>query len=587
MISQEHNENYGYRVTLITCVLIHFSITATNNWIHNTMSRYGVMIWNIAQGIGFLLYPILGWIADVCITRYQMMKCALIFVLVSSVVMLAGAILSLIKPEAIFDTERLVSLLFFVTSLTGSIAGMGMYEANAIQFGMDQMLEASSKELGSFIHWYYWSLNLGPLVIFYILSAVLIYIRDCTIIFDPVRKYQNNVIFDELLLLPSVFQVLLMIIGLIGTQKLQKHLNIDKTRKNSAKTIVAVLKYTWKHKYPVNRSAFTFWENDYPSRIDLDKHKYGGPFTNEQVEDVKTFLRLVVLIISLFGIHLSGDGYSIANYLMDNLGCPTFWSMLLLVMNPEHLTLLVILIGIPVYQLLVRTSYFDRYIPTLLNRIIIGLIVFLMAEACHPFLSLLLTGFIGTISECNIDALYRFTVTNDSSTATLCMLANAKVMINGTCGDVCPSVPTHDNLFLMLIFPQLLHGLAYLLVFMTVLEFICAQAPYTMKGLLIGIWYSTFSVKYLVVNITEKYTAEQTTWNIYHGVKGFSIFLSIVSFSLVCKFYRYRERDEIVNEQSIIEEQYERELLQNSDEEDDDSEENDDELLTRLFHYNR
>ena len=105
-------ENYGYRVTLITCVLIHFSITATNDWIHNTMSRYGVMIWNIAQGIAFLMYPILGWIADVFTTRYQMMKCALIFVLVSSVLMLAGAILSLIKPEAMFDTEQLVSLLF-------------------------------------------------------------------------------------------------------------------------------------------------------------------------------------------------------------------------------------------------------------------------------------------------------------------------------------------------------------------------------------------------------------------------------------------------------------------------------------------
>ena len=77
-----------------------------------------------------------------------------------------------------------------------------MYEANAIQFGMDQMLEASSKELSSFIHWYYWSLNLGPLVIFYILSAVLIYIyiRDCTIILDPVCTYQNNIIFGELLL---------------------------------------------------------------------------------------------------------------------------------------------------------------------------------------------------------------------------------------------------------------------------------------------------------------------------------------------------------------------------------------------------
>ena len=32
----------------------------------------------------------------------------------------------------------------------------------------------------------------------------------------------------------------------------------------------------------------------------------------------------------------------------------------------------------------------------------------------------------------------------------------------------------------------------------------------------------------------------------------------------MCKYYRYRERNEVVNEQAIIEEQFERELLNNS-----------------------
>ena len=137
----------------------------------------------------------------------------------------------------------------------------------------------------------------------------------------------------------------------------------------------------------------------------------------------------------------------------------------------------------------------------------------------------------------------------------------------------CPEDPTHDNLFILLIIPQILHGLAYLLVFMTVLEFICAQAPYTMKGLLIGIWYANLSIKYLVVNILDEYMVETTTWNIYHGVKGLGIFLSIASFFWVYKFYCYRERDEIVNEQAIIEEQYERELLLNRDDENDSDDE--------------
>ena len=52
-------------------------------------------------------------------------------------------------------------------------------------------------------------------------------------------------------------------------------------------------------------------------------------------------------------------------------------------------------------------------------------------------------------------------------------------------------------------FPQLLNGLSSLLVSMTVFEFVCAQAPRTTQGLLIGLWYATFSIRYLVVGILD------------------------------------------------------------------------------------
>ena len=42
----------------------------------------------------------------------------------------------------------------------------------------------------------------------------------------------------------------------------------------------------------------TFWEIEIPSRISLGK-KYGGPFTNEEIEDVKTFPQLLKLLFSL------------------------------------------------------------------------------------------------------------------------------------------------------------------------------------------------------------------------------------------------------------------------------------------------
>ena len=46
------------------------------------------------------------------------------------------------------------------------------------------------------------------------------------------------------------------------------------------------------------KSAFTYCEDDLPSRTDFGKTKYGGPFTTEQMEDVKTFLRLLPFILA-------------------------------------------------------------------------------------------------------------------------------------------------------------------------------------------------------------------------------------------------------------------------------------------------
>ena len=138
-------------------------------------------------------------------------------------------------------------------------------------------------------------------------------------------------------------------------------------------------------------------------------------------------------------------------------------------------------------------------------------------------------------------------------------------MKNSSCEHFCSDPPVSDATFYILIFPLLLYGISYLLVFMTVLEFICAQSPNTLKGLLIGIWYSTSSVKYMVIGVLDTHPLflESSPWSIYHGIKGFGIFVSILSFSIIYKSYRYRERNEIVNEQAIIEEQYERELLNN------------------------
>ena len=74
---------------------------------------------------------------------------------------------------------------------------------------------------------------------------------------------------------------------------------LDRTHKvtNSIKLSIQVLNYTRKHSYPERRSAFTYIDEEQPTRMDYGKEKFGGPFTEEEVEDVKTGLRLLPLVI--------------------------------------------------------------------------------------------------------------------------------------------------------------------------------------------------------------------------------------------------------------------------------------------------
>ena len=132
-----------------------------------------------------------------------------------------------------------------------------------------------------------------------------------------------------------------------------------------------------------------------------------------------------------------------------------------------------------------------------------------------------------------------------------------------TCVEIRTNITNNDhidNTYLWFIIPQLLNGLSSLLVSMTVFEFICAQAPLTTQGLLIGLWYATFSIRYLVLGVLDNLVIERRSWLISEGVKGFLILVSLVLISCVSRHYRYRKRDEIVNVQTMIEAVYERRL---------------------------
>ena len=159
------------------------------------------------------------------------------------------------------------------------------------------------------------------------------------------------------------------IVGLCLLVCYKKHLNIDQIGSSPWTLVYQVLKYAWQHKCPERRSAFTYWEEDIPPRIDLGKSKYGGPFTTEEVEDTKTFLSILLLLFPLLGSQLSGSGYSVVNQLVK-LHCPPYW--MTMIGDPMTLSVLVVVIGIPVYQC-VLLPRIHKYLPNMLKRMGFGL----------------------------------------------------------------------------------------------------------------------------------------------------------------------------------------------------------------------
>ena len=275
--------------------------------------------------------------------------------------------------------------------------------------------------------------------------------------------------------------------------------------------------------------------------------------TMRRVEDTKTFFRIVLLLVSLFGFHLSGQGYSLLDQLFRHQ-CPS--SELIFTIDTNTFTSLTIIVGIPIYRF-VFVRYFSKYLPNMLKRMGLGLLCCFIKELVNITIHATMTGGKACLHDIEPVPIDR------------CYLQVSKIIINDTCFNF--SAMAHGNHetckvnnlpFFLVIIPSVLQGLSLLLVFMTALEFICAQAPLRLKGLLIGLWYAALAVTYLVVEIPETLISDPITWEVFHEVKAFLIFLSLMLYLCVSKWYCYRQRDEVVNERLLVEEIYERQLAQ-------------------------
>ena len=456
--------------------------------------------------VTLLLYPVAGLLAETLFTRYKVMMIGTVI----AVIGLALVLLSTISGTALIYKGHnfIANPSIYIPIIPGFIIyhfGLGLFEANAIQFGTDQLQFARNEELSNFVHWYFWTLYAVQTT----LSSFLLLLTFL---------YYNHKFIVWIWVLVSVIALACSLLIVVIICCCRHHLfNEPVGHTNPVKQIFQVLNYSAQHKQPLRRSAFTYGELP-PSRLDLGKEKYGGPFTTEQVENVKSFGRIFLIMLTLFGLLLlQGSGGQSGNiYLNYYYRNGTEWFSSLEIGTSLSLMYYVIIIGIPAYMCLLRPCL-HNHLPNLLRKKM-GIGLFMITVAF-------------TLTTIYIALMYISYTYND----VLCFSNETFVSI------LRDPFGLHRYEIFLLITSQFISGLSYLLVFLTILEFILAQAPRSMQGLLIGLWYAYQSLA-VVVRLVSVLTLQDVHCHYWpYIVMTVLAIVSLLLYLLVSRWYKYRQ----------------------------------------------
>ena len=264
-----------------------------------------IWVFTLLEGTaGRVVYPVAGVIADTYLGRYQVIHIGL------WLLWIGFAILALCQSLVnLFSTSIVIGFILPIISAVVISIGAGSVEVNAVSFGVDQLAQgAPSEELSSYFFWYYVMRNAGYFAA--ILSSFMLQASFGVDVSDKVSPEDYNLSSTQ-----SVLAVASVTLALLLHYCLQKWYFKDRSRENPLRSILNVLYFsaTVKRGPPVYRRAFRRGEEKKP-RIELAKKDYDGIFPSAEVEDVKTFCRILFLLITLAGYFLTFTAVSVLSY---------------------------------------------------------------------------------------------------------------------------------------------------------------------------------------------------------------------------------------------------------------------------------
>ena len=255
-----------------------------------------------------------------------------------------------------------------------------------------------------------------------------------------------------------------------------------------------------------------------PSRIDLSKSKYGGPFTTEQVENVKTILRLIAISSPLFFVVLPSNFKSYRPILFgDSIRKSVVYSFTIKMLYCSTTYAIVTTLA---FEFLIYPLAKNKF-PSILRRIAaVPLIYSIVSFVC---LILELTNYL--------------TDFNEGATKWVVYILHYSI-----------------------------NGILFQMLSTSLLELMCAQSPYDLRCLLASFIFPIVILSYIV----DQEVSDVLKWNVClvqpwcplvsFSVKTLICFIGFVLFCVAARWYKMRVRDEDYSPQRVVEEVYDRYL---------------------------
>ena len=209
-------------------------------------------------------------------------------------------------------------------------------------------------------------------------------------------------------------------------------------------------------------------------------------------------------------------------------------------------------IFIPLYMY-IQFSFLQRcIISKMFSRLCIGIILWIF----------------GILSMLAIDLAGHLHSVNDQGTGSHCMFTYTR---NNSAHVL--RYPVLEMHWSVLIPPNILLGIGKPIVIATIFEFISAQSPHTMKGLLIGVFFAIRGIFQLISSIMLFPFSSDSIWReglmhtnpaVTNCCFGYLLFTSAIAviglilFSVVAKRYKYRERDDRPYDYTMVEDVFDR-----------------------------